>query len=669
MKLRPLLGAAGAALACAAAAAAAAAPAAQPPRSTVPLLDAAAITARCDGELATARARVAAMEKDRQAGRLLADFNRLAIDTNAFSGPVYLLANVAADAATRNAAQACVEKFTPLETEVFQSRALFKRVDTLRTKDPIDASYRAKLLEGFEDTGASLPDDKRARVKAVTDELAVLGLAFQKAVNEDTTKVTITEAEADGMSADWRKARQRDDAGRLVLGMDYPTVVPFLQNASSEDARRRVWTAFQSRGGQPNLDRLDRALKLREELAQLQGYPDFATLQLRRRMAGTPATVNEFLARVKQAVDEGSRRDLAELRPEKAALAGKPAEQVKVERWDVNFLQERLKRSRYAVDQEKLREYFPTDKAVAFTMRLAEKLYGIRFVAAPVPTWHDSVRYFDVFEAGAKDGKPGAFIGGVYLDLVPREGKYSHAAAFPVIAGSRAAGLKPTSVLVTNFNPKGLDHDELETMLHEFGHALHGVLSTARYADQAGTAVKRDFVEAPSQMFEEWARRPETLAVFAEVCPQCPRLSTEQIGQLDAARRFGRALFYSRQWEYAAFDMRIHTGPARAALPTWVELEREMPLGYVEGTLLPANFGHVMGGYAAGYYGYMWSEVLALDMLSAFRGKLLDPQAGRRYRQAILSRGGEREPMELVQDFIGRKPNTDAFFAEITGRR
>lgn len=662
MKLLPLLGAAAAMLA-------GAAHAATPHRSSVPLLDAAAIKARCDTELASARARVAAMEKDRRAGRLLSDFNRLAIETNAFLGPVYLLANVAADAATRDAAQACVEKFTPLETEIFQSRALFQRVDALKTRDPIDAGYRAKLLEGFEDTGASLPEDKRTRVKAVSDELSVLGLAFQKAVNEDTTKLTITEAEAQGMSADWLKARQRDDAGRLVLGMDYPTVVPFLQNAMNEDARRRVWIAFQSRGGPANLERLDRALKLREELAQLQGYPDFATLQLRRRMAGTPAAVNDFLASVKQAVTEGARRDLAELRTEKAALAGKPAEQVKVERWDVNFLQERLKRSRYAVDQEKLREYFPTEQAVAFTMRLAEKLYGIRFVAAQVPVWHDSVRYFDVFEAGPANGKPGAFIGGVYLDLVPRDGKYSHAAAFPVIAGSRAAGLKPASVLVTNFNPKGLDHDELETMLHEFGHALHGVLSTARYADQAGTAVKRDFVEAPSQMFEEWARRPETLAVFAEVCPQCPRLSPEQIGQLDAARRFGKALAYTRQWEYAAFDMRIHTGPAKPALPTWVELEREMPLGYVEGTLFPANFGHVMGGYAAGYYGYMWSEVLALDMLSTFRGKLLDPQVGRRYRQAILSRGGERPPLELVQAFMGRKPNTDAFFAEITGKR
>jgi len=224
-------------------------------------------------------------------------------------------------------------------------------------------------------------------------------------------------------------------------------------------------------------------------------------------------------------------------------------------------------------------------------------------------------------------------------------------------------------VLVTNFNPQGLDHDELETMLHEFGHVLHGVLSTTRYIDQAGTSVKRDFVEAPSQMFEEWARRPETLAVFAEVCPDCPRLSAEQLQQLDRARKFGRAMRYSRQWQYASYDMRLHTGAPRPALDTWVALEKSMPLGYVEGTLFPAAFGHLMGGYAAGYYGYLWSEVMALDMLSAFQGKLMDPATGRRYRELILSRGGEVAPLAMVEAFLGRKPSTDAFFAEITGKR
>jgi thimet oligopeptidase len=253
--------------------------------------------------------------------------------------------------------------------------------------------------------------------------------------------------------------------------------------------------------------------------------------------------------------------------------------------------------------------------------------------------------------------------------LYPRDGKYNHAAAFPVRAGSTLVNRTPISVLVTNFDRKGLNHDELETLLHEFGHVLHGVLSKTRYADQSGTSVKRDFVEAPSQMFEEWGRREEALKLFAELCPECPRLTKAQIEQLDAARKYGQGIRFSRQRQYAAYDMTLHTGVPPAAMPTWAAIESKTRLGHVEGSMLPASFAHLMGGYAAGYYGYMWSQVLALDMLSAFGGKLMNPDVGRRYRQTILASGGQRPPLALVESFLGRKPNSEAFYAEITGRR
>ncbi|MDQ2780469.1 MAG: Zn-dependent oligopeptidase [Pseudomonadota bacterium] len=642
----------------------------------MPLLDAKAINERCDDELAAARAGMVRMERVKGGAGVLADFNRLALLSGGFSNPVYLLANVADDQPTRDAAEACIAKLTPFETELYQSRELFERVQALKPADAVERVYRQDLLNRFEDAGASLPPAKRARAKAIQDQLEILGLAYGKTVNEDPTTVLITPEEAAGMPEAWVSARKRNDAGQLVLGMDYPTVLPFLQNASNEDARRRLWTAFSQRGGMPNVERLDQALALRHELAELHGEPDYASFALRRRMAGTPKAVLDFLARVRESVVGLEKQELDVLRAEKAALLKLPLADVKLERWDVSYLQERVKQAKYSIDQEKLRAYFPSEASVAFAMRLAEHLYGIEFVAGKEPVWHPDVRYYDVYERdgdhpegnGAKSSR-GAFIGSVYLDLFPRKGKYGHAAAFPVFPASTLVGTKPTSVLVTNFNPVGLDHDELETLLHEFGHVLHGVLSKARYADEAGTSVKRDFVEAPSQMFEEWARRPETLAVFAEVCPTCPRLSTEQLKQLDAARTFGRGVRYSRQWEYASYDMRLHTGTLKPALPTWVTLEQSMPLGYVEGSLVPANFGHLMGGYAAGYYGYMWSEVLALDMLSAFHGKLMDPAVGKRYRQLILSRGGEVPPQQMVEQFLGRKPNPDAFFAEITGKR
>ena len=650
-----------------------------PSRPTIPLFDAATIAGRCDAELAKARATKKAIEakKSIESGDVFADWNRLSIQVQDFGYPVYLLQSVATDKATRDAAQACLEKLLPFDTEMTQSEPLYRRVRAVKPKDAIDQTFKQDLIEKFEDGGATLPPDKRKRAQEIADEIDRLGLQFSKNVNEDPTTVVLTPAEAAGMPEAWLAARKRDANGNLILGLDYPTVLPFLQNATSETARRKVWMAKNREGGEQNLLLLDRALKLRYELAQLHGMPDFATYAVKRRMAQTPAAVNEFLGKVQTAVDEVEARELAELRADKAKFTGTDPAVPMLYRWDVAFHQERVRRARFKIDQEALRAYFPTDKSVLYTLKLAERLYGIKFVERTVPVWHEDVRYFDVFErvpeknAPGKNsaGKTGAFIGGVYLDLYPREGKYNHAAAFPTRPGSTLVQRTPISVLVTNFDRKGLNHDELETLLHEFGHVLHGVLSKTRYADQSGTSVKRDFVEAPSQMFEEWARREEALKLFAEICPECPRLTRAQIEQLDSARKYGQGIQYARQRLYAAYDMKLHTAVPPAAMATGADLEGTTRLGHVDGSLLPASFGHLMSGYAAGYYGYMWSQVLALDMLSAFDGKLMSADVGRRYRQTILASGGQRPPQALVEAFLGRKPNSDAFYAEITGRR
>jgi thimet oligopeptidase len=641
--------------------------AAQPQRPLIPVFDAATIAARCDAELAAVRKMQRATEAGK-AGSIFSELNALSIRFADFAYPVYLLQNVAPDKATRDAAQACLEKLLPFETELYQSAALYQRVKAVRPKDAVETVYQQDLFEKFEDGGATLPPDKRKRAKAIIDELEKLGLAFQKNINEDRTTVTITPAEAAGMPEAWLKARKRDDRGNLVLGMDYPTIVPFLELATHADARRRVWMAKNTEGGEPNLKILEQALKLRHELAQLHGQPDYATYVLKRRMAQTPAAVYDFLGKVKAAADPLQAKEFAELRAEKARLDGTTLADTRLNRWDVNFLKERVRKARYSIDQEALRAYFPTEASVQFAMELATRLYGVEFVARDVPRWHADVRYYDVYER-LTDGRRGAFVGGIYLDLFPREGKYNHAAAFPVRGVSTLAGRTPISVLVANLNEKGLNHDELETLLHEYGHVLHGVLSQTRFVDQSGTSVKRDFVEAPSQMFEEWARREEPLALFAQICPNCPRLSREQIVQLDAARKFGLGNFFARQGEYALYDMKLHTGKPVAPMPPWIAIENAGTLGYVEGSLFPAGFGHLLGGYAAGYYGYMWSQVLALDMLSAFDGKLMNPAVGQRYRQTILASGGQRQPHALIEAFLGRQPSSDAFYAEINGTR
>ena len=633
-------------------------------RPLVTVMDGAQITKECDAVLGAAQQAVRKMEAKAKSGGIFDEWNRLQIEVEDLAGPVYLLANVHTDKAARDAGDACVLKVTKFNTDLFQNEKLFKRIQGVKTANAHQAMLKKDLIEGFEDTGVALPPVKRKRAKEIIDKLEDLRQVFDRNVRDDTTKVIMAPYEMNGMPEAYIAAQKQDEKGNYVLGLDYPAYVPFVTNASNEEARKRFWIAKQRQGGEPNLVILDEIMALRLELAKLYDLPSYGAYSIRRKMAESPQKVLKFLAEVKSAVTELETKEIEEMRALKAQETGKPLAETRLNRWDSSYYQEKTKKARYNIDQEALRKYFPTDKSVEFTMLVASTLYGLKFNEVKVPVWHPDVKYYDVLDA-----KTEKFISGFYLDLYPREGKYNHAAAFPILGVSRLAHRTPVSVLVTNFNRQGLDHNELETLMHEFGHVLHGVLSHADYNPHAGTSVMRDFVEAPSQMFEEWARREQTLALFKQVCPECPQLSADEIKRLDEARKYGKGIQYARQWIYAAYDMSLTSDKPEPAMAVWQRMESDTPLGFVDGTLFPAAFSHIAGGYAAGYYGYMWSEVLALDMLSAFGNNLLDPKVGKRYRDTILAQGGQRHPAKMVKDFLGREPNSKAFFAEITGRR
>ena len=637
--------------------------ASQPPRPLAPLHDAAGVERACRDGIAEAEKTIAAMQARRGAGAIFDEWNRLQIQMEDVLNPVYLLGSVSPDKAVRDASEPCLQKFTTLGTDLFQNEKLFARVNAAAPANPHQAKLKKDLIEGFEDSGVALPPEKRARAKAIFEKIEELRQEFDRDIRDDPTKVKFTAVEMEGMPEGYLKSRKPDADGNYVLALDYPSYFPFMQNARGEEPRRRYYMAKLNEGGAKNLDRLQEIFKLRQELAGLNGLPSFADYALRRRMVQTPATVDKFLADVKGAVTELEKKEVEELRAEKAKDLGKARADAKIERWDIAYYSEKVRRERFSVDQEKLRKYFPTDKAVEYTLLVAQTLYGVKFREVKVAAWHADVRYFDVLDA-----KTGRYISGFYLDLYPREGKFNHAAAFPIRGVSRLAGRTPLSALVTNFNREGLNHDELETLMHEFGHVLHGVLSRTDYNSQAGTSVKGDFVEAPSQMFEEWARREQPLALFGKVCPECPQLTHDDIGRLEAARRYGQGIRYARQWLFATFDMALATDP-QPPLAVWKKLESATPLGYVEGTSFPSSFSHIANQYAAGYYGYMWSEVLALDMLSPFKANMLDPRVGARFRDTILAQGGQQEEMAMVRRFLGRAPSSKAFFAEITGQR
>jgi len=646
----------------------AAGPSPAPARVVVPVYDAAQMKSVCAAAISKAQQQAGEIEalplaKVNLAGTIDA-WNRMSADFEDAEGVIYLLGSVHPDKAARDASDDCQLKITEFRTELMQREGLYQRFLAIKPTRPHAVKFKRDLIEAFEDTGVVLPAGKRARAKEIIQKLELLRQEFDRNVRDNKTRLTFAQPELAGMPQAYLDKAKRDDKGNFLLGFDYPEYLPFMANADDESARKRYYIAFQNRGSDRNLVLMDESMQLNLEMAKLYGLPSFASYVIRRKMAETPEIVNAFLDGVKGAVRDAEKREVEELRTLKAATLGKPLGDVAIGPWDVPYYQEKIRKTRYAIDQEALRKYFPTIPSVNWVLDVASRLYGVKFEEVKVPTWHEDVRYYDVREAGT-----GKFLSGIYLDLYPRDGKFKHAAAFPVHNVSTKLRRTPVSVLVTNFDRKGLTHREVETLFHEFGHVLHGVLSKTEYNPQGGTSVMRDFVEAPSQMFEEWARRKESIALLKQWCKDCPVLDPEAINRLDDARRFGAGVRYSRQHLYAAFDMLVVGPQPGASLDTWVKLESATPLGYVAGTQFPGSFSHLLNGYGAGYYGYMWSEVLALDMLSAFDGNIMNPKVGHRFRDVILANGGQVPAQDLVKKFLGRAPNSKAFFAEISGTR
>lgn len=634
-------------------------------RTVLPVRDASSLDRSCRQVLEIARAKLEEIAdtplSEASVTTILDRWDDVEILVEDVFGPASLFNEIHPDPAVREISDERLIDYSDFNTEVFQNVGLYERVRSVETSSPREAMLKKDLIEAFEDSGVTLGEDSRRRLREISQRLTELSQRFAKNIREQTSKVRFALSEIDGLPPAILDGLERD-GDEVLVAHDYPQYNPFMMNVHDEDARKRLWIAHQKRGGEENLQILDEIVALRGEIADLYAIDTYAHYVTRRRMVGHPDTVHAFLDQILDAVHARERRDLDELIRAKAEATSSEPAATNISRWDVFYWSERVREARFDIDQEKLRRYFPAEASIAWVLELSERLYGIRFERIEVPVWHDDVLYFDVIDGGSDE-----LTGGIYLDLYPRGGKYKHAAAWPVRGVSRRTGRKPVSVLVTNFDRRGLTHHELETLLHEFGHVLHGVLSETWYNLHSGTAVQRDFVEAPSQMFEEWGRRLESLALFGEIRPDCPEIDADLARRLEAARRFGKGIHYARQHLYASYDMAL-AGPERmGALDRWRRMEEETALGYVEETMFPAAFSHITGGYAAGYYGYLWSETIATDLLSVFDGNLMDPMIGKRFRNEILAKGGEVAARELVESFLGRPASPDAFIRELRG--
>lgn len=590
---------------------------------------------------------------------LLAGLDAMTRRTEDTLGPLGLLAAVSPSKAIRDAADACDRDYQAFSSRFSQNAALYGRVRQVQPADEIDRRYWRDTLDAFEDAGVALAPAEQRRARALNDALTALTQTFERRVREDRTRLWFSRDELAGVPADVLKAAVRDEPGRYRLGLEQTTVFPVLENATRAATRERLWRAYLSLGGAANLDTLGALAQRRRELARLFGHASYADFVLRRRMAHSEAAVQAFLSTVKEAVRARELADLEMLRAEKARHLNQALDQTVLSRWDTAFYSERVRRATYAVDQEQFRRYFPPESSLRFVFRVAERLFGVS--VAPAATaqllWHPEARAYTVTDSDSKE-----LLGTLFVDLYPRADKFNHAALWSFRNASTLAGRLPAAALVVNVSRRGLTLDELETLLHEFGHGLHALLSKTRYAGQGGTNVQLDFVEAPSQMLEDWVYDPQVLALFAEVCPRCEPVPTRLLAQARTARDFGKGIQFSRQHLYASYDLALHGRDAADPLALWSQMEGATPLGHVPGSMFPAGFEHIAGGYAAGYYGYLWSLVIAEDLRTAFATDRLSPAVGRRYRETVLENGGQVAPGELLQRFLGRPVDSQAFF-------
>ncbi|MEK8050490.1 M3 family metallopeptidase [Ideonella sp. DXS22W] len=620
-----------------------------------------ALKAACDQGLAATRRDLARIEKRPVDKGWLAAYDAFTAAIEDRANPITFVSAVHPDKSVREASEACELRWNDFFSSLGQNEKLYRAVKSLTGADETDRQLLKKMREDFEDAGVGLPPDQRARAKALNDKIAELGQTFDRHIRDANIKVAFTEAELAGVPEGvWKKA-PRDAEGRVLLGLSYPEYLPLMQNGDNAAARERMWRAKQNEGGEANLKLLDEIVKLRKEYAGMFGAGSWAEFQIRRRMAESPQRVQAFLADVKGAVEARERREVDELRRAKAEHLGQPVEATRFERWDLSYYTERVRKARFAVDQEAFRPYFPPQESLQFTLRLIEKLMGVRYQRVEgAKAWHPEVQTYAVSDAAS--GKP---LGLLRVDLYPREGKYNHAAVWPVRGASTQLKRSTQAHLVVNFDRKGLTLDELETLLHELGHAVHTNLSATRWVQQAGTSVQRDFVEAPSQMLEDWVFEPEVLKLFTEVCPSCQPLPEAMRAKADTARHYGKGVQISRQHLYAGYDLSLYGPEPRDAMALWSQMEGATPLGHVKGTMFPAGFSHIATGYSAGYYGYLWSLVVAEDMRTAFAGHRLDPAVGQRYRSSVLANGSARPPQQLVREFLGRDFNANAFFEDL----
>ena len=591
-------------------------------------------------------------------------------------GSVYLMGSTHPDDAVRNQADEGKAEFAKFFNEISLDENLYRAVkdysETAEAKSltGYKARFTQKTVEDFERNGFALPKEKRDELKAINDKLSDLSILFQKNIAEVSDYLIVDEAEIDGLQEDYKNTRRQEE-GTYKIDLTYPSYIPFMKFSNSESARKKLYTMFNNRAATKNPEVLIKVLILRQQMAELLGFKTYAEYRTGDRMAKTSQNVWDFENNLVDRLKEKAQMDYDELLTVKRAKLGTDTIDV-IQPWESGYYNNILLKEKYELDQNLVKEYFETNNVIDGLFQITQHLFGVEYEEIKDPSvWHNDVRLFNVLQ----DGK---VISRFYIDLYPRPNKYSHAACFPMIGSKETENgpQLPTATLVCNFPaptadmPSLLPHGDVETFFHEFGHVLHSVLTKTKLSSQSGTSVSRDFVEAPSQIFENWTWDYESLKLFAKHYKTGEVLPKDLFDKMLAAKNVGSGLANTQQVYYGILDFTLHDKydptSSQPVVEVMKELQNKITLyPYLEGTQMFASFGHLMG-YAAGYYSYLWALVYADDMFSIFdKNGIMDKATGLKYRDIILANGSSRDELEMVVEFLGRQPSQDAFFKAI----
>ena len=592
-----------------------------------------------------------------------------------------LIEQTSTNAAVRDATTGAIKKLSDWQVGTDYREDVYATVKAFADTQPALEGEDKKLfdetLRDYRRAGLNLPKDQRDVVEKLRKELTAMETDFQDNVTKATQSLKFTRTELEGVPDDFlaqQGIKTGDDQYTVKANITFHYIM-IEDNAKREETRRRMLTAQYNLAREQNLPLLQKILVHRDEIAHRLGYASYADYITEVRMVKNAATAITFLENLKTGLQPKYDAELEEFRQLKIKETGDPTAKINI--WDWRYYANQLKKTKYNVDAEQLRAYFPYQRVLDGMFTIYQRIFGLKFERVEAPyKWIGDLQLYTV-----SDGKTGEPMGLFYLDMYPREGKYNHFAEFGIVEGKLLPDGKyqrPVCSLVCNFpppqpdKPSLLSHDEVETVFHEFGHAMHTILTRAKYSRFSGTSVPQDFVEAPSQMLENWPWDKTVLDSFAaDYRDPSKKIPREILDQLKASRLATMGTFYRRQLSFGLMDLalhtRIHGTNADQVLPLSNQVLTDVSLPVPQDTAFVAYFGHITE-YGAGYYGYAWAEAIAADMATVFENSpdgYFDKNAGRRMRNEIYSVGDSRDINVSIEKFLGRPRSLTPFLKKI----